>query len=634
MATIQEAIELVDGASATLRMIAKSAESTSNSISETRVAFEKMQSGMNGARGVMSGVTSSFKSMIGQFAMGNIAANAVMTIGQKLAELPGRITAASDAYAGMQARLKLVAGSAREAAAMNEQIFAAAIRSRGSYEGMLANVSKLAMTAKEGFPDPKEVVPFVEGIQKLFAVGGTGVEEQKNAMLQLTQALGSGRLQGDEFRSIAEAAPLIEQMIAKEMGVSQGALKQLGSEGKITADVIKAAIFNNMADINRQFDQMPVTWASTMQQLGNTATLAMAPAYEAINKLANTEGMKNFVNGLSNALFVAGSAISVLISGISDLGGVVYDGVATVFNSLGGILDYVGIALINGAAGLAAWAAYLAVTNGLAMARNGIEIAHIGIMAAKNTVMGIYNGLMTIMASRTALVTAATWALNVALTMNPIGLVIAAVIVVIGLFLAWLAATKGLREGLAEGLGAIASVTQSVVDFVIKCINKAIDAYNALKGIMNSVVKTDFQMTEHVELTGGDWGKTVENGIKTLSFDDIMPKMPTVGNMNIPMLGGGTNSPEMDDIAGSGRATAGNTERIADSMDLLDEDLQYLRDVAEREAIDKYTTASVTVQMGGVSNTINNDMDVDGVINQLTEGIYNGMVNAAQEVHV
>ncbi len=634
MATIQEAIELVDGASATLRMIARSAESTSNSISETRVAFEKMENRMNSARGTMGGVTSSFKSMIGQFAMGNIAANAVMAIGQKLAELPGRITAASDAYAGMQARLKLVAGSAREAAAMNEQIFAAAIRSRGSYEGMLANVSKLAMTAKEGFPDPKEVVPFVEGIQKLFAVGGTGVEEQKNAMLQLTQALGSGRLQGDEFRSIAEAAPLIEQMIAKEMGVSQGALKQLGSEGKITADVIKAAIFNNMADINKQFDQMPVTWASTMQQLGNTATLAMAPAYEAINKLANTEGMKNFVNGISNALFVAGSAISSLISGMSKLGGMIYDNVVSNLKEMWQVMQAFTVPLAIAASLYAGYMAYVAVTNGLIAVSNGLHATQAGIIAARNVVMATYNAIAAIAAGRTAALTAAQWALNIALTMNPIGLVIAAVVIVIGLFLAWLAATKGLREGLAEGLGAIASVTQSVVDFVIKCINKAIDAYNALKGVMNDVVKTNFQMTEHVEVTGGDWGKIVENGIKTLSFDDVMPKMPAIGGMNIPMPGGAAGSPEMDDIAGSGRATAGNTERIADSMNLLDEDLQYLRDVAEREAIDKYTTASVTVQMGGVSNTINNDMDVDGVINQLTEGIYNGMVNAAQEVHV
>ena len=632
MATIQEAIELVDGASHTLRMIAGAADATSNSISETRLAFEKMESRMNGVRGAMGGVASSFRGMIGQFAMGNIAANAIMTIGEKLAELPGRMVAASDAYAGMQARLKLVAGSAEEAAAMNEQIFASAQRARGSYEGMLSNVAKIAMTAKEGFPDPKEVVPFVEGVQKLFAVGGTGVEEQKNAMLQLTQALGSGRLQGDEFRSIAEAAPLIEQMIAKEMGVSQGALKQLGSEGKITADVIKAAIFNNMDDINARFAQMPVTWASVSQNLGNVATLAFAPVFEEISRLANTQGMKDFINGLSNAIYVAGSAIAGVISGISAVGGFVYDGVVSGLKEMWAILQEIAVPLSIAVSLYAGWLTYLAVINGLAITRNAMEAVHLGIMTAKNAVMGIYNGLMAIMAARTTAVAAANAVLNAVLAMNPIGLVIAAVVVVIGAFLAWLAATRGLQNGIAEGLGAIASVTQSVVNFVIKCINKAIDAFNALKNIMNTVVKTDFQMTEHVELTGGDWGEAVESKIKGLSFADLMP---SVGDMNVAGLGGGGGGNEtMDDIAGSGRQTAGNTGRIADSMDLLDEDLQYLRDVAEREAVDKYTTASVTLNMGGVTTNVSNDTDVDGLIDRITEGIRDGMMNAAQEVHV
>lgn len=633
MATIQEAIELVDGASATLRMIAGAADATSNSISETRVAFEKMESRVNGVRGAMGGVASCFKSMIGQFALGNIAANAVMSIGEKLAELPGRMSAASDAYAGMQARLKLVAGSAQEAAAMNEQIYASAQRARGSYEGMLANVAKLAMTAKEGFPDPHEVIPFVEGIQKLFAVGGTGVEEQKNAMLQLTQALGSGRLQGDEFRSIAEAAPLIEQMIAKEMGVSQGALKQLGSEGKITADVIKAAIFNNMDDINVKFEQMPMTWESISQRLGNVATMAFAPVFSEINNLANSEGMKSFINGLSNAIAIAGGVIAKVISGIAAVAGVIYDGVISGISEMWGILQEIAAPLGIVASLYAGWLVYLGTLIGLSAIHNGIETVSLGIMAAKNTVMGIYNGLMAIMAARTTAVAAANAVLNMVLAMNPIGLIIAAVVVVIGLFLAWLSATKGLQNGIAEGFGAIASVVQNVVNFIIKCINKAIDAFNALKGGMNSTFHTSFQATEHVELTSGDWGKAVESKIKGFSFSDIMPGMPDASQM-INAQGGGGGGDTMDDIAGSGRSTAGNTAKIADSMDLLDEDLQYLRDVAEREAVNKYTTASVNVNLGGITNNINDDQDVDSFLDRLTEGIRDGMMNAAQEVHV
>ncbi len=632
MATIQEAIELVDGASATLRMIAGAADATSNSISETRLAFEKMENRMNGVRGTMGNVASSFRGMVAQFAMGNIAANAIMTIGEKLAELPGKMVAASDAYAGMQARLKLVAGSAQEAAAMNEQIFASAQRARGSYEGMLSNVAKIAMTAKEGFPDPKEVVPFVEGVQKLFAVGGTGVEEQKNAMLQLTQALGSGRLQGDEFRSIAEAAPLIEQMIAKEMGVTQGALKQLGSEGKITADVIKAAIFNNMDDINARFAQMPVTWASVSQNLGNVATLAFAPVYEEISRLANTQGMKDFINGLSNAIYVAGSAIAGVISGISTLGGMLYDNVVSNLKTMWGILESIATPLAIAAALYAGWMTAIAVTNGLVAISNGLHAVHLGLITAKSAALAIYNTVTSIAAAKTAVLTAAQWALNVALTMNPIGIIIGLVVVAIGAFIAWLAATKGLQEGIGEGFGAIAGFIQNVINFVIRCINKAIVAFNKFKEGMNSTFHTNMQRTDLVDYTTGDWGKTVENKIKAFTFADIMPSAPEVGAMNMTGFGGGGET--IDDIAESGKSTAGNTGRIADSMDVLDEDLQYLREVAEREAIDKYTTASVTVQLGGINNTINSDMDMDGFTTRLTEALYDGMMNAAQEVHV
>ncbi len=627
MATIQEAIELVDGASATLRMIAGAADATSNSISETRLAFEKMENRMNGVRGTMGNVAASFRGMVAQFAMGNIAANAIMTIGEKLAELPGKMVAASDAYAGMQARLKLVAGSAQEAAAMNEQIFASAQRARGSYEGMLSNVAKIAMTAKEGFPDPKEVVPFVEGVQKLFAVGGTGVEEQKNAMLQLTQALGSGRLQGDEFRSIAEAAPLIEQMIAKEMGVTQGALKQLGSEGKITADVIKAAIFNNMDDINARFAQMPVTWASVSQNLGNVATLAFAPVYEEISRLANTQGMKDFINGLSNAIYVAGSAIAGVISGISTLGGMIYDGLGTAFTMLGSAIDYLATPLTTITAIFAGWITAVAVNNALLAIHNGLAAIH-------GAITGMAAAKTAIWTAATNLASLAQMKLNAVLMLNPIALVIGLVVAAIGIFIAWRGATIGLKNAVAEAFGAIARIVQNCVDGMIGCLNTLIGWLNKAGEGINKVFGTHIETIAEVNYTKGDWGKATEEAVKNFDVSAMLSaSMPEVGAMNMTGFGGGGGE-TMDDIAESGKSTAGNTGRIADSMDLLDEDLQYLREVAEREAIDKYTTASVTVQLGGINNTINSDMDMDGFTTRLTEALYDGMMNAAQEVHV
>lgn len=226
MAGISETISLVDGSSAVMIRIANAADGMAVSIEKAKGAMEAMEGASAGASSALGSVKSAFSGMLSTFTMGNIAANVAMRIADAVAQIPGKLMEASDAYSGMQARLQMVSGSAERTAQMNDMIFQSALRARGSYDGMLDSVSKIAMTAKEAFPDARTVVPFVEEIQKLFAIGGTGVQQQKDAMLQLTQALGSGKLQGDEFRSIAEAAPLIEQMVAKEMGVTQGQLKK------------------------------------------------------------------------------------------------------------------------------------------------------------------------------------------------------------------------------------------------------------------------------------------------------------------------------------------------------------------------------------------------------------------------
>ena len=221
MAGISETISLVDGSSAVMIRIANAADGMAVSIEKAKGAMEAMEGASSGASSALGSVKSAFSGMLSTFTMGNIAANIAMRIADAVAQIPGKLMEASDAYSGMQARLQMVSGSAERTAQMNDMIFQSALRARGSYDGMLDSVSKIAMTAKEAFPDARTVVPFVEEIQKLFAIGGTGVQQQKDAMLQLTQALGSGKLQGDEFRSIAEAAPLIEQMVAKEMEIGR-----------------------------------------------------------------------------------------------------------------------------------------------------------------------------------------------------------------------------------------------------------------------------------------------------------------------------------------------------------------------------------------------------------------------------
>lgn len=433
MAGISETISLVDGSSAVMIRIANAADGMAVSIEKAKGAMEAMEGVSAGASSALGSAKSAFSGMLSTFTMGNIAANIAMRIADAVAQIPGKLMEASDAYSGMQARLQMVSGSAERTAQMNDMIFQSALRARGSYDGMLDSVSKIAMTAKEAFPDARTVVPFVEEIQKLFAIGGTGVQQQKDAMLQLTQALGSGKLQGDEFRSIAEAAPLIEQMVAKEMGVTQGQLKKLSSQGVITADVLRDAILHNAKEINAQFESMPMTWGAMMQNMGSIAERAMVPVYTAVQRIANSSALQSVFNGLASAITIFGNVAGAAINGLVSGFGYLIDGVSTLCSWVVGMgtafLEVFGPTLF----GLfEVYLAYLGLIAGAWAVESGQKAISIALDAAKaagTAVLKTVTGEWRIVTLGAA---AAQALLNAVMMANPLGVIIALVLVVIG----------------------------------------------------------------------------------------------------------------------------------------------------------------------------------------------------------
>ena len=632
MAGISETISLVDGSSAVMIRIANAADGMAVSIEKAKGAMEAMEGASSGASSALGSVKSAFSGMLSTFTMGNIAANIAMRIADAVAQIPGKLMEASDAYSGMQARLQMVSGSAERTAQMNDMIFQSALRARGSYDGMLDSVSRIAMTAKEAFPDARTVVPFVEEIQKLFAIGGTGVQQQKDAMLQLTQALGSGKLQGDEFRSIAEAAPLIEQMVAKEMGVTQGQLKKLSSQGVITADVLRDAILHNAKEINAQFESMPMTWGAMMQNMGSIAERAMVPVYTAVQRIANSSALQAVFNGLASALSIFGSVAGAAINGLVSGFGYLIDGVSTLCSWVVGLgtafLEVFGPTLF----GLfEVYLAYLGLIAGAWVVANAEEMLGIAIDAAKaagTAVLKTVTGEWRIVTLGAA---AAQALLNAVMMANPLGVIIALVLVIIGVFAAWKIHTVGLRNAIAEAFESMGRIVQSCVDGMIASINFLIRGLNAAATKINEVFGTNIQQTAEISYTQGDWGKEWSDGVKNFSLDSLVPKVSTPAMPNIGGAGAGAGT--VGDIAKNGKATAANTGKMAQAMDFAGDDLRLLRELAERKAIDKYTTASVAIDLGGVTNQISNDMDIDGVVDKLTAGLRDGMVNAAQEVH-
>lgn len=287
MATLQNYISLRDGVSPMLEKMSRAAHTVSNKLN--------IASGSARNAGDSFGYAAEKAGLFKSILAGNIVGNVIMRGLDSIAGSISGAVALADEYTSLNARLALVAGSQSNVAALNDMIYESAQRARGGYMDMAKAVASLSVNARDAFPDPRKTVQFMEGMQKLFVIGGASKENQQFAMLQLQQSLASGRLQGDEFRSITENAPILQDMIAKTMKVSRGELKQLSAQGEITADIIKRAIFENMDEINDKFESMPKRWSDHFTDFKNVVLKSFAPIAERINRLANSEGVRSMV---------------------------------------------------------------------------------------------------------------------------------------------------------------------------------------------------------------------------------------------------------------------------------------------------------------------------------------------------
>lgn len=711
------------------------------------VDTEQAESGILSLKNSINDLKSSIS---GSFILGNVIGDFLYDVIENIASIPGKIIKASDAYSGIMARINLVTGSQEQAVALNEQIYQSALRARGQYDVMADSVSKIAMTAKEAFPDPKTVVPFMENIQKLFTIGGTDAVHQADALLQLTQALGSGKLQGDELRSIAEAAPLIEKVIADYMGVSMGQIKELGSEGEITAEIIKNAVLGATDEINKQFETIPMKWKDIWTNIQSRVSHAFQPVYIEINKLANTPLAKSLANGVVDALTVTAAAINGVINNVKWLAGlftdfynqnkfavdtviagfggaigvlglygialagitaktIVLGAVSTVgkvlqfvtylpqaitlirslgiaqtiaalsaaemwgaillpiaavvaavyvttdsFNNLGMVIEYafsllLGILTATGIA-LGGYIAYLAVYNGLQLLAAAytwmynaaliISNANLSLAYIRTVALSIAQGLMAV---KTLIASGAMAVLNAVILANPIPILIGLIIAVVGAFVGWQIASNGLRNTLAEVFTSIAETVANAINFMIEKINGLIGAFNAIKLTINEVFGTNLSATGEISYRADApaWGKAAGDFVRNFDMHNYLP------NIDAGNLGGAYSAPEIGSIPSYGdlaggddggtakntKDTADNTKKIADAMDIMDEDLKLMREMAEQEVINKYTTASVEINLENINN-VSSEVDFDGIMTHIGEQIAEAAASGAEAVHI
>ena len=299
MATITSTIKLVDQMTPTLNKISKAIDRVNTQAN--RLGSTKTWSGFN------NGIHTATKSTHNLY---NALRRTVLLLGA-LRGLQGLVTV-SDTMMNATARLGNLTKTAGETARYMDAIYAASQRSRGNFMEMVNSVGKLGTIAGHAFDNVEEMIAFTELMNKLFVISGASAAESSNAMYQLTQAMAAGRLQGDEMRSILENAPMLAQRIADYMGVSIGEVKQLGAEGVITADIIKAALFGAADDIEKRYSKMPKTIGQIWTQIKNHALNAFRPVIDRIQKFINSPMFQKFQNMIYNIITAIANKIILL----------------------------------------------------------------------------------------------------------------------------------------------------------------------------------------------------------------------------------------------------------------------------------------------------------------------------------
>lgn len=603
----------------------------------------------------------------------------------------GKALNISDELVQTTPRLNMMNDGVQTTAELVNMVYAAAQDARGSFGQMADVVARFGNNAKDAFSSSEEVVAFADLIQKQMTIAGASTQEAANAELQLSQALGSGVLRGDELNSIFEQAPNLIQNIADYLDVPIGKIREMAADGELSADVVKAAIFSAADDINSKFNEMPMTWGQIWQSMQNTALIAFQPVLQRLNDLANSEAFQTFIQGAIEAMATLANILLNVFEVAASVGAFIGDNWSIIAPIIYGVI--------------AALGAYLAIM--------GIVNAITAISAAIDATKAAADALA---AGQTFLWTVQQYGLNAALAACPITWIIVLIIALIAIIFAVCNAIAKMTGIANSGFGVITGGVNVVIQFfknlgltvanIALGIGNAIAAlasnmmtafhnaicsvqswfYNLLstalsviEGICAALNKLPFVEFDYSGISsaaddyaakaseaagnkedyqsisdafnegfttfdafqdgwasdafnaGAAWGDGVADKVSNFSLSDVF------GQTDIPNVGDYTSG-FADAIANSGVGDGignidDNTGKIKDSLDITEEDLKYLRDIAEQEAINRFTTAEINVDMSGMQNTVNSGDDIDGFMTKLTDSVNEAVDNMTEGVH-
>lgn len=610
----------------------------------------------------------------------------------------GKALNISDELVQTTSRLNMMNDGVQTTAELVNMVYAAAQDARGSFNQMADVVARFGNNAKDAFSSSEEVVAFADLIQKQMTIAGASTQEAANAELQLSQALGSGVLRGDELNSIFEQAPNLIQNIADYLDVPIGKIREMAADGELSADVVKAAIFSAADDINSKFNEMPMTWGQIWQSMQNTALIAFQPVLQRLNDLANSEAFQTFIQGAIEAMATLANILLNIFELVGTVGGFIADNWSVISPIIYGVI-----------AALAVYAAYLGIVK-------GIEIASAAATAIHSVAMSAKIGVMAALTGQTMAATAAQMGYNGALYACPVVWIIVLIIALIAVIMAVCSAIAKMTGIANSGFGVITGGVNVVIQFfknlgltvanIALGIGNAIAAlasnmmtafhnaicsvqswfYNLLstalsviEGICSALNKLPFVEFDYSGISsaaddyaakaseaagnkedyqsisdafnegfttfdafqdgwasdafnaGAAWGDGIADKVSNFSLSDVF------GQTDIPNVGDYTSGFN-DAIANSGVGDSignidDNTGKIKDSLDVTEEDLKYLRDIAEQEAINRFTTAEINVDMSGMQNTVNSSDDIDGFMTKLTDSVNEAVDNMTEGVH-
>ena len=582
-----------------------------------------------------------------------------------------KIIGISDDLASTRARLNLIVDDGGSVSELEKKIMASAQRSRSAYFDTASAVASLGANAGAAFANTDEIIAFMEQINKQFVIGGASAQGQAAAMLQLTQAMAAGALRGEELNSILENAPGIARAIESYMGIAEGSIKSYAEQGLITAEVVKNAMFAAADETNAKFESMPKTWAQIWTSMQNKALSIFNPILTKINQIANSEQFTKvtdgIINGLAGVASVATVVLDLLISGASLIVdnwswlAPIVGGVATAFLVLNGaMMAYRTITAITNALETVK-AARLAMTTVATGAQTTATFAQTAAQYGLNAALMAcpLTWIIILIIALVALFYAAVAAVN-----KFAGTSVSATGIICGAFMAALAFIGNIFVALwnlvvdvfvmiynlvgtvanfignvfNDPVGAVVRLFFDLADTVLSVLQalaSAIDAIfgsnlagsvqgwrDSLGGWVDSTFGKGEEVMEKLNADdlkldrfeygaafdmGYEFGQGVEDTVGGL-FD--FSAMDSMGADALDAYGLGNT---LDGIYGNTGDTAANTAASSEALDIAEEDLAYMRDIAEREAINRFTTAEIRVEQQN-TNYISQDADLDGIM--------------------